>query len=110
MRLRQLVRNLVANAVRAATAPEKVRVRLTTEGENGAARIEVEDDGPGIPPDQQERIFEKFYKGAGGGSGLGLAIAQQVAKHHDGTLTVESRPGRTVFTVRLPLVQEDDEE
>ncbi|HEX7000754.1 MAG TPA: HAMP domain-containing sensor histidine kinase [Trueperaceae bacterium] len=110
VRLRQLVRNLVANAVRAATAPGSVTLRLTTEGEGGMARIEVEDDGPGIPPDQQERIFEKFYKGAGGGSGLGLAIAQQVAKHHDGALTVESRPGRTVFTVRLPLVQEEDEE
>ncbi len=108
VRLRQLARNLVANAVRAATAPGSVTLRLTTEGEGGMARIEVEDDGPGIPPDQQERIFEKFYKGAGGGSGLGLAIAQQVAKHHDGTLTVKSRPGHTVFTVRLPLVQGED--
>ncbi|HZX00126.1 MAG TPA: HAMP domain-containing sensor histidine kinase [Trueperaceae bacterium] len=110
VRLRQLVRNLVANAVRAATASEGVRLRLTTDASEGNAYLEVEDDGPGIPPDQQERIFEKFYKGAGGGSGLGLAIAQQVAKHHDGTLTVASEPGRTVFTICLPLAQEDDED
>ncbi len=109
VRLRQLVRNLVANAVRAAGGHSGVRLRLASDG-NRTATLEVEDDGPGIPPDQQERIFEKFYKGVGGGSGLGLAIAQQVAKHHDGSLTVESAPGRTVFTVRLPLVQEEDEE
>ncbi len=109
-RLRQLVRNLVANAVKAASRPGGVRMCLTIDTAEGMALLEVEDDGPGIPPDQQDRIFEKFYKGAGGGSGLGLAIAQQVAKHHDGTLTVDSEPGRTVFTVRLPLAQEEDEE
>jgi len=109
MRLRQLVRNLLANAVRAAATPQGVQVRVGA-GDDRAAVLEVEDDGPGIPPEMQERIFEKFYKGAGGGSGLGLAIARQVAKHHDGTLTVESRPGRTVFTLRLPAVQEEEEE
>jgi two-component system OmpR family sensor kinase len=109
MRLRQLVRNLLANAVRAATGPAGVVVRVRA-GEDRTAVLEVEDDGPGIPPEMQERIFEKFYKGAGGGSGLGLAIARQVAKHHDGTLTVESRPGRTVFTLLLPVVQEEEEE
>jgi len=109
VRLRQLVRNLLANAVRAATGPAGVAVRVGADDPRTAV-LEVEDDGPGIPPEMQERIFEKFYKGAGGGSGLGLAIARQVAKHHDGTLTVESRPGRTVFTLRLPVVQEEEEE
>ncbi len=109
VRLRQLVRNLLANAVRAATGPAGVRVNVR-EGDERTAVLEVEDDGPGIPPEMQERIFEKFYKGAGGGSGLGLAIARQVARHHDGSLTVESRPGRTVFTLRLPVVQEEEEE
>jgi len=109
LRLRQLVRNLLANAVRAARTPAGVVVRLGVR-DGGAAVLEVEDDGPGIPPETQARIFEKFYKGAGGGSGLGLAIARQVAHHHDGTLTVESRPGRTVFTLVLPLVQEEEEE
>ncbi len=108
VRLRQLVRNLLANAVRAASGPAGVSVRLAAS--DGVAVIEVEDDGPGIPPEVQERIFEKFYKGVGGGSGLGLAIARQVARHHDGSLTVASQPGRTVFTARLPLLPEEEEE
>ncbi len=106
-RLRQLVRNLVANAARAAGSPAGVTLRLSLAGAD--AVVEVEDTGPGIPPELLEKIFEKFYKGAGGGSGLGLAIARQVAVHHGGTLTVSSRPGRTIFELRLPLVTEDDE-
>ena len=105
-RLRQVIRNLVANAVRAATGPGGVEVALDLDGSD--ATILVRDDGSGIAPELIERIFEKFYKGAGGGSGLGLAIAQQVTRHHGGEITVTSEPGSTEFTVRLPLVQEDD--
>jgi len=108
VKLRQLLRNLLANAVRAAGAA--TRVRVTAASADGEVEIRVEDDGPGIVPEQQERIFEKFYKGAGGGSGLGLAIARQIARHHHGDLTVTSEPGHTVFRVRLPLLQEDDVE
>ncbi len=109
-RLRQLVRNLVANAVRAAGAGEAVRVALATDGE--CARLCVRDDGPGIAPDVLPHIFEKFYKGAGGGAGLGLAIARQIARHHGGDIEVLSAPGTTEFTVTLPLVDagEDDDE
>ena len=107
-KLRQLLRNLLANAVRAAGAPQRVAVSASASG--GEVDIRVEDDGPGIAPEQQERIFEKFYKGAGGGSGLGLAIARQIARHHHGDLTVVSEPGNTVFHLRLPLLQEDDVE
>lgn len=105
-RLRQVIRNLLANAVRVAGGTSGVTVSLRSEG--GEAVIGVADDGPGIAPELVDRIFEKFYKGAGGGSGLGLAIAQQVTRHHGGTITVTSQPGATEFTVRLPLVQEDD--
>lgn len=108
VKLRQLLRNLLANAVRAVGAPR--RVAVSAEAADGVVDIRVEDDGPGIPPEQQERIFEKFFKGAGGGSGLGLAIARQIARHHHGDLTVESEPGRTVFHLHLPLLQEDDVE
>lgn len=107
-RLRQLARNLVANGVRAAGRPAGVTLRLAEAG--GRALVTVEDDGPGIAPELLERIFEKFYKGAGGGSGLGLAIARQIAVHHGGTLGVTSRPGQTVFEVRLPLVTEEEDE
>jgi len=108
LKLRQLLRNLVANAVRSAGRPESVSIAVAIVG--GEVEVRVEDDGPGIAPEQRERIFEKFYKGAGGGSGLGLAIARQIARHHHGELTVDSEPGRTVFFLRLPLLQEDDVE
>lgn len=107
-RLTQLVRNLTANAVRVASRPDAVSLELAVS--DATALVSVHDDGPGIPPGTLERIFEKFYKGAGGGSGLGLAIARQVAEHHGGAIRVESEPGRTVFTVSLPLVGVDEEE
>jgi signal transduction histidine kinase len=105
-RLLQLFRNLVHNGVRAA-GPQGVRLRLRKEA--GWARVEVEDEGPGIPEDLLPHLFQRFAKGPGGGTGLGLAIARQIAQAHGGEIGVESRPGRTVFTVRLPLLQEEVE-
>ncbi len=105
-RLLQLFRNLTQNAVRAA-GRDKVRLRLRKE--EGWARVEVEDEGPGIPQDLLPRLFERFAKGPGGGTGLGLAIARQIARAHGGEIQVESRPGRTLFTVRLPLLEEEVE-
>lgn len=100
-KLRQLVRNLTANAVRAAGA-EQVTLSAAEAGEE--MRIVVADSGPGIPDDQQERIFDKFYKGAGGGAGLGLAIARQIAEQHGGEISLKSRPGSTEFVIMLPLL------
>jgi two-component system, OmpR family, sensor kinase len=63
----------------------------------------VRDFGPGIAPGARERIFEPFYTSdEGQGSGLGLAIAHELAERMAGALSVESTPGRTVFTLRLP--------
>ena len=99
-RLMQLVRNLVANAVRAAGRPEGVQVVV---GEtDGRAWIEVADDGPGIAPEVLPHLFERFSRGPEGGTGLGLAIAKQIAEAHEGTITVRSQPGHTVFRVELP--------
>ncbi len=73
-----------------------------------AVRLQVEDDGPGIPADLLPRVFERFTRGdasrsrAAGSTGLGLAIVQAVVAAHGGTVGVESAPGRTVFTVALP--------
>ncbi|WP_419836793.1 HAMP domain-containing sensor histidine kinase [Streptomyces bugieae] len=73
-----------------------------------AVRLQVEDDGPGIPADLLPRVFERFARGdasrsrAAGSTGLGLAIVQAVVAAHGGTVGVESAPGRTVFTVTLP--------
>ena len=103
-RLLQLLRNLVANAVRAA-GKEGVRVRVRREADH--ALLEVEDSGPGIPEDLLPRLFQRFARGPGGGTGLGLAMAHAIAKAHCGEIAVESRPGRTVFSVRLPLLEEE---
>jgi len=98
-RLVQMLRNLVANAVRAAGRPEGVRV-VVGNGEN--AWVEVQDDGPGIDPEVLPHLFERFARGPEGGTGLGLAIAKQIAEAHEGRITVSSEPGRTVFRVELP--------
>jgi two-component system OmpR family sensor kinase len=103
-RLLQLVRNLLANAVRAAGRPEGVVLELEPKGQE--AWIRVIDDGPGIPPELQGRLFTRFARGPGGGTGLGLAIARQIAEAHGGSIQVHSEPGRTCFQVVLPLLEE----
>ena len=107
-RLRQLIRNLTANAVRATGDPTKVELKLITQPTQSI--LEVSDQGPGIPPDALPHIFDKFYKGAGGGAGLGLAIAKQIADNHGGTLEVESTPEKgTTFRLSLPTLDDSDE-
>jgi two-component system, OmpR family, sensor kinase len=106
-RLKQLVRNLVANAVRATGDASKVEMRLRTAED--AVYLEVSDEGPGIPEDMLPHIFDKFYKGAGGGAGLGLAIAKQIAEVHEGTLTVESEVGKgSTFRLTLPVLSVEE--
>jgi two-component system OmpR family sensor kinase len=71
------------------------------------AVLAVEDNGAGIPPEHQERIFDRFYRIEGdvaSGSGLGLAIARELAGRMGGELLVDSHPGKTVFTLLLPAV------
>ncbi|WP_307805607.1 sensor histidine kinase [Streptomyces spirodelae] len=105
-RLRQVLANLLANA-RTHTPPgTTVRARLALDGEQ--VEVRVVDDGPGIPEGIQERVFERFARGDAsrsrnhGSTGLGLAIVAAVVAAHQGDVRVVSRPGRTVFTVRLP--------
>src|SRR5438067_7895324 len=95
-RLRQVLANLIDNAVKYSPAGD--RVDVSVQPENGLVRIVVSDRGPGIPLDQQRLIFEKFGRAdvAGGskpGTGLGLFIARSIAEAHGGTLDVSSRPG-----------------
>jgi two-component system OmpR family sensor kinase len=77
--------------------------------EGGDALLRVTDAGPGIPAELQPHIFERFARGdssrsrAAGSTGLGLSIVHAVVTAHGGTVSVDSRPGRTEFTVRLPL-------
>ena len=103
--LAQVVRNLVDNAARHADEAMSVTVR---EGGHGVELI-VEDDGPGIPEDQRQRVFERFVRldearaRDSGGSGLGLAIVKEIVAAHGGSVAVSSSElGGARFVVRLP--------
>ena len=107
-KLRQVLVNLVDNAVK--YSPDGGRVELRVRSANGSCLIEVADEGLGIPPEERERIFEKFYRldpqqtQGVGGSGLGLYISRELVERMDGRLRVESEPGKgSRFTVELPL-------
>jgi two-component system OmpR family sensor kinase len=105
-RLKQLVRNLTANAVRATENPRKVTLGLVTTDDHIV--LLVRDRGPGIAEELLPHLFEKFHKGAGGGAGLGLAIAKQIADAHSGSIEVDSFRGRgTTFRVTFPAVEEE---
>ncbi|MGW6447850.1 sensor histidine kinase [Lentzea sp. NPDC055074] len=105
-RLRQVLDNLLTNA--AVHTPAGTAVVLKVTAENGWAVIRVADTGPGIPAADQARIFDRFYRvddsrtRQRGGSGLGLAVVQSLVEAHGGTIELSSRPGSTVFTIRLP--------
>src|SRR6266545_1348570 len=103
-RILQIGRALVENALR--HTPTGTRVRVCVGRENGRALLTVEDDGPGIAPEDAVQVFERFYRGDGGarasGSGLGLAIARELAEAMHGEIALTSRPGRTAFTFSLP--------
>ena len=91
--LAALVRNLVDNAVR--YAPPGSRVEVFVGHEDGAPLLRVDDNGPGIPPEDRERVFDRFYRrdpSAADGSGLGLAIVRRVADRHGAAVTLEDSP------------------
>jgi len=106
-RLGQVFRNLIDNAV--SFSPKGGAVAIAADVESGRARVTVEDNGPGIPPDNLETIFERFYterpaKNFGKNSGLGLSIARQITESTDGRVWAENREGGGArFIVELPL-------
>ncbi|MEV4198793.1 HAMP domain-containing histidine kinase [Micromonospora globbae] len=114
-RLRQIIGNLMTNALTHTPPDASVTLRLRTEPGN-LAIVEVADTGPGLTPEQAERVFERFYRAdaartrrAGGntGTGLGLAIVAALVSAHHGTVEVAETPGGgATFRVRLPLVPE----
>jgi signal transduction histidine kinase len=107
-RLRQIVRNLVANGVKATDPAGRVAVRWSVVG--GDVVVEVEDDGPGVPTSMEEHLFEPFMRGAPGGTGLGLGVARGWACAHGGEVTLHrfGGPGAR-FEVRLPCYVDDDD-
>lgn len=109
------LRNLIENAIR--YSPENTKVGIGVSERDGAVRISVKDQGPGIPEDEQDRIFERFYRvdparsRQTGGTGLGLSIVKHVMAQHDGEVTLWSVPGQgSTFTMTLSQVDEVTEQ
>ena len=111
-RLAQALWNLVRNALESGASQVALRTRAEHHVLIGdvahrlAVRVEIADDGRGVPDDLAERIFLPLVSGRAEGTGLGLPLAQQVAREHGGSLGYRSRPGHTVFTLLLPVGEE----
>jgi len=109
----QAILNILQNATMALAGQGEIRLRTRatmnfTIGEVRhavVASIEIEDDGPGIPPDLQDSVFYPLVTSRAEGTGLGLPAAQELLSRHGGLIEFDSRPGRTVFFVRIPLVE-----
>jgi signal transduction histidine kinase len=102
--LNQVWTNLLDNAIQA--LGERGTITISTALEGPCVRVDIADDGPGIPDELRERIFEPFFttKDVGQGTGLGLDTARRiVVERHRGSIDVDSEPGRTVFHVWLPI-------
>jgi two-component system phosphate regulon sensor histidine kinase PhoR len=105
-KLHDVLRNLVENAVN--YSPEQTEIRLTAARTNGSCAITVSDSGPGLPPGDLTRVFERFYRvdksRSRPGTGLGLAIVKHLVELHGGTVVASNRPeGGAMFTVTLPV-------
>lgn len=106
-RLNQVIANLLANARTHTPAGTEVTVTVAREG--GDALVRVHDDGPGVDPTVHAELFERFSRAdrsrarQTGGTGLGLSIAKAIALAHHGTIEVQSTPGNTTFTLRIPV-------
>jgi signal transduction histidine kinase len=112
--LKRAVANLLENAVR--LAPEGSRIRLATGSEGDRAWIAVADEGPGIAPEDQAHVFDRFWRAdkarsrADGGTGLGLAIVRQIAESHGGQVRLQSKPGvGSSFVIWLPVSADSSE-
>jgi two-component system nitrogen regulation sensor histidine kinase GlnL len=111
----QALLNLSRNAVQAMHGRGQLTLRTRVARQvtiarrkyRHAARIDIIDNGPGIPDAIRDKLFYPLVSGREGGTGLGLSIAQTYITQHNGTIEYESRPGRTCFTVHLPVVESE---
>jgi signal transduction histidine kinase len=101
--LNQVWTNLIDNACDAMNG--RGTLQIITRNENTFAMVEITDDGNGIPPEVMPHIFEPFFttKDVGAGTGIGLDTSYRIIQQHNGTMEVQSQPGRTRFIVRIPV-------
>jgi PAS domain S-box-containing protein len=118
-RIEQVVTNYLTNALKYSPADRSVEVGVQLEPDQATVRVWVRDDGPGLPPAEQERIWERFHRaqgvevqsGTGVGLGMGLYISRMIVEHHQGQVGVESTPGQGAtfwFTLPVPGPTEED--
>ena len=116
--LLQVVLNLLKNASEAAKTKGTIRIKTYYEhsfrmrrsdgsGQALPLQVEIIDDGPGLPAGLEGDVFEPFVSGRENGTGLGLALVSKIISDHNGLITVDSRPGRTVFRLSLPRASQD---
>jgi signal transduction histidine kinase len=100
--MKQALLNLLQNSLEA--VGEGGRIHLSGKKDKNDYIVEVLDDGPGIPPEQRNKIFNLYYTTKSNGTGMGLPIVYQIVRAHGGEVSVESRPGEgTLFRIRIPL-------
>jgi two-component system nitrogen regulation sensor histidine kinase GlnL len=105
----QAVLNIARNAAQSGAGSIGFRTRsvrqitILRQRHKLALELQVIDDGPGVPEEIQDRIFNPLVSGREGGTGLGLSLAQTFVQYHSGVIEFESRPGRTIFRILLPL-------
>jgi len=112
--LKQVVSNLVSNAIDAVAANGSIRIRLMPQenGNDDTVQLVIEDDGPGIPPENAERIFEPFFTTKKDvGTGLGLWVSREIIERHGGTITLNLKDGQGImrgaaFVIKLPCHHE----
>jgi signal transduction histidine kinase len=106
-RLHQILEHLVENAVK--YAPPETAIRIDWSLNEGVVQLGVSDEGPGIPDEWRERIFEPYARRdthTARGSGIGLSLVKHIAEAHGGVVTVDSEPGKgAAFIVDIPLVE-----
>ncbi len=103
--LEQVLLNLLLNAVNATPSGGRIQVRMSYDSETYCVRVEVEDDGPGIPEEIRRKIFQPFFTTRTDGTGLGLATCLKNVQYHGGTIDLRSEAGKgTTFTVTIPLL------
>jgi len=100
--------NLLQNAIDVSEEGDCIEISCHIDMENQRAVIKVEDEGPGIPEDQRDKVFDLFFSGKKGNSGMGLAISKRIVLDHGGDIRVEPRKKRgTAMVVELPLREDN---